>query len=464
MIPRWKLGTKWLGWLVLGWLCTGAGESFAQTNEPPSASPRLPSMVLIVTDGLGYGELGCYGQKRIQTPRIDELAAESFRFTDFHAGAADDLLARVALLTGKILPAWPASDASTLAEQLKKAGYHSGYIGYWGLGGTGSPDACHRRGFDETAVYGSLENAQNLYADHLFRHDPYTGFEGRVPLVKNGDGNRQVYLPDLLTQAAVRFCRQNKPDAVKAFRPFFLVVSYPVPAAVTARSGPVPEATMYADEDWSELQKARAGAITQLDRNVGEILDQLDESGAKANTIVLITSTLGPAKKSSGAADTFSSTGAFSPAGGKLSEGRLRVPLIVSWPFWIRSGKTSDLLLAGQDIAPTLLEAARLDPGNGLGGLSFLPTLQGRPQTNHHAQLRWTVADERGPTQRAVEQGRWKLIDPGDGQALELYDLIVDPGETRNISEQHPEVLRELKTLLGGAPPPPADRSSPPAG
>jgi len=147
-----------------------------------------------------------------------------------------------------------------------------------------------------------------------------------------------------------------------------------------------------------------------------------------------------------------------------LSEGRLRVPLIVSWPFWIRSGKTSDLLLAGQDIAPTLLEAARLDPGNGLGGLSFLPTLQGRPQTNHHAQLRWTVADERGPTQRAVEQGRWKLIDPGDGQALELYDLIVDPGETRNISEQHPEVLRELKTLLGGAPPPPADRSSPPAG
>jgi len=283
----------------LGWLCTGAGESFAQTNEPPSASPRLPSMVLIVTDGLGYGELGCYGQKRIQTPRIDELAAESFRFTDFHAGAADDLLARVALLTGKVLPAWPASDASTLAEQLKKAGYHSGYIGYWGLGGTGSPDACHRRGFDETAVYGSLENAQNLYADHLFRHDPYTGFEGRVPLVKNGDGNRQVYLPDLLTQAAVRFCRQNKPDAVKAFRPFFLVVSYPVPAAVTARSGPVPEATMYADEDWSELQKARAGAITQLDRNVGEILDQLDESGAKANTIVLITSTLGPAKHGS---------------------------------------------------------------------------------------------------------------------------------------------------------------------
>lgn len=448
-------------WLACIWLGGGVGISSAQTNELPRSAGRLPSVVLILADGLGYGDLGCDGQKRIRTPRIDELAAQSFRFTEFHAGAANDRLARVALLTGKVPGSWPAPDVPTLAEQLKQAGYHTGYIGYWGLGGVGSTNASHRRGFEETVVYGSLAHARDLYADHLFRHDPYTGFEGRVPLLENRDGNKRVYVPDLLTQAAVRFCRQNKPDRLKHFRPFFLVVSYPVPAAVTEHSGPAPAVSDDAGENWSELQKARASAITRLDQSVGEILDLLDDQGMKANTILLITSSLGPADEPSRAAEEPKSTEPFSSAGGKLSEARLRVPLVVSWPFWIRSGKVSDLLLTGPDIAPTLLAAVRLDPGDDLDGLSFLPTLQGRPQTNHHAQLRWTAASEGGTVQRAVEQGTWKLIDPGDGQAAELYNLATDPGETRNVAEQHPEVVSELKTVLGERPRSPVDHRSP---
>ncbi len=443
--------------VVLSWFFAALVCAAAQTNAPPPAALRHTSIVLILADELGWGDLGCYGQKRILTPRINGLAAVGMRFTDCYAGAGEDRDARAALMIGATPGSGSPDQLPTLAEQLKAAGYHTGYIGYWGLGGFESPDAAHRRGFEEVVAYDSRAHANDLYTDHLYRRDPHTGFEGRVPLVKNQAHKMGEYLPDLLTQAAVRFCRQNKPELLNHFRPFFLVVSYPVPTAVGTRSGPIPETPAYAGQGWPELQSARANAITRFDQHVGELLDELDKRGMSQHTLVLLTSSLGPDPKRPPDPAFFESAGRFRLDAGELSEGRLRVPLVVRWPFWMRSGKVSDLSVSGQDIPATVLEVARLEQPAGLPGISFLPTLQGLEQTHRHSSLQWTIMTADGARQRAVRQGKWKLLDRGGGQPAELYDCASDPHEATNVAGQNPDVIRDLLKHLSppatGAPP-----------
>jgi arylsulfatase A-like enzyme len=430
--------------LVGLWLGAAFAGSAAETNTVSQAAPRRPNIVLILADELGGGDLGCYGQKRILTPQINALAMRGVRFTEFHAGAADDRGAREMLLYGGAPGAEGSNQVRSVAARLKDAGYHTGYIGYWGLGASGSPAAAHGQGFEEVVAYDSRAHARDLHADHLYRRDPHTGFEGAVPLIENQARGQGVYVPDLLTQAAVRFCRQNKPEPLNRFRPFFLVLSYPVPAAAGAYRGPIPETAAYADQGWPEAQQAKANTITRLDQHVGELFAELDKRGLTPNTIVLLTSSLGPDPKGPPEPGFFESTGRFGLDAGGLSEGRLRVPLIVSWPFWTRSARTSDLLTSGPDLLPTLLEAARVELPKDLPGISFLPTLQGRDQTNRHTSLQWTVAAEAGAQSYALKQGRWKLIDRGGETPAELYDCVADPRESKNVAEQNPGVVRDL--------------------
>lgn len=442
-----KRGPHRTGWIAVACLLTGIAASPAQTNLPPRSAARLPSVVIIIADGLGYGDLGCYGQENIQTPRIDQLAARSARFRNCHAGGGEDKQSRVTLLTGMAVGQASGSEMPTLAERLQAAGYHTGFIGYWGLGGFSSANAAQRRGFDEVVAYGDRRHSHDLYTGHLFRKDPYTGFEGVTALANNHSTGKRTYLPDLLTRATLKFCKQHKPERLNNFRPFLLVVSYPVPAAVTSTSGPIPESPAYADRSWPAGQMARANAITRLDQHVGELLDELDERGMTQNTIVLVTSSQGPEKPS---ADTESlkSTGAFTSGEEPLSEGQLRVPLIVEWPFWVRTNITSDLLLSGADIVPTLLQAARLEMPDDLTGISFLPTLLGQTQTNRYDHLTWTVVDGEGRTHQAVRRENWKAVRHGADQPWRLYNLDADPGERTDLADRNPEMVKKLEALL----------------
>jgi len=369
------------------------------------------------------------------------------RFTEFHAGGGTDAASRTALMTGEACSDGFSSGSQTLAEQLKRAGYNTGLIGYWGLGAFDSPNAPHRRGFDEVVTYGDRRHAHDLYTGHLYRKDPLTGYEDATVLAGNRSGQKEQYLPDLLTRAALKFCKQNKPERLNQFTPFFLVVSYPVPAAVSAGGGEVPPGAAYADKSWSTSQKARGNAITRLDQHVGQIVDELEKRAMARNTIVLVTSSLGPRMLSSDA-QFFKSTGRFGSGDLPLSEGRLRVPLIVRWPFWIREGSTSDLLLSGADLAPTLLEAARTEVPDGIDGISFLPTITRQAQTNRHDYLVWSSINQKGDSALALRVDDWKLIRNDSNQPWRLYDLAVDPGEQTDVATAHPDVLRKLEALL----------------
>lgn len=414
-----KQCSLWTGWLALVWLGLATVASAATTNAPPKSAPRLPSIVLILVDGLGAGDLGCYGQEQIQTPRIDKLSTNSIRFTQFHVGAGDDVQSRASLFTGRLVEAGLSRDVPTLAEMLKDAGYRTGYLGHWGLGSFTSANAAHRRGFSEFAGYDSWRHAQDFYTDHLYRVDPDLGFEDREALQGNNRAKRDTYLPDLLTYATLQFCKRHKPERQNHYQPFFLVLGYPLPTSAV-------------DQSRAEIPMAKANAVTRLDQHVGEILDELEKRGMAANTIILLAGSPSPGRFGAEA----------------LSERHLRRPLIVRWPLWMKTGRTSDLLLAGQDLTPTLLEAARLDDFGEMDGISFLPTLQGGQQTNQHTLLRWTSTCEGETTPHAVKQGQWKLISRGGGQSAELYDLATDPGEETDVASQNPEVVRGLTMLL----------------
>lgn len=421
--------------------------SEAQDGPAPASAPRRPSVILIIADGLGYGDLGCYGQSKIQTPRLDQLASQGVRFTQFYAGGGDRTSATIALMMGRVQESGLSSDVKTLGELLKAAGYHTGFIGDWGLAGFDTAGAAHRRGFDDFAGYGSQAHANDLYADHLYRVDPGTGFEDRTSLVDNFTSKKGVYLPDLLTKAAKGFCKINKPQRLNSYRPFFLVLSYPVPEAAALRVEQIPGEGAYSDQSWPAIQKQKAAAMARFDQHVGELLDELTLRGMMDNTIIVVTSTGGPSEKSACDPAFFKSTGAFTPGAESLAEGNLRVPLIVSWPFWMKTGKSSDLLVAAQDIAPTLLQAARLEVPEELEGISILPTLQNVNQTNRHERLSWTLRAG-AETQSAIRQGQWKGLQRGADQPLHLYDLSVDPGEAVDVAEGNPELVKQLKAEL----------------
>lgn len=437
------------------WVCAHA----AKPLMPPPA-PRRPNIVLIVADGLGYGDLGCYGQTRIKTPNLDELAAEGVRFTDFYAGSTVGAPSRCALMTGldtghayirgNTELALRPQDV-TMAELLQKSGYHTGLLGNWGLGNPNTMGMPQDHGFDEFGGYLDQAHAEDYFTDYLWRYDPHHGFS-KMQLVENAGGKEALYTPDLLLTGALNFMRINEPDEFNHHRPFFLYFASTLPRANSQearRSGngmEVPDDTPYSGEPWPQAEKNKAAMITRLDAAVGKIVAKLKELKLDDNTIILFTSDNGP--QGGGDVDPafFSSAGPLRGLKGDLHEGGIRVPLLVRWPSKIRAGRVSHLPCAFWDILPTACQIAGLKPPAQVDGISLLPELEGLTQTNRHPYLYWEVG-KRG-FQQALRLGDWKAIRPAPGAALELYDLVSDLGEKHNVADQHPDVVARIEGLL----------------
>ena len=224
-------------------------SSFIYTNASPAAIPRRASIIFIQCDGLGYGDLSCYGQTKFQTPVLDSLAAEGIRFTNYHAGDAASSPACASLLLGKDssqLAQRPgvdvplAVDDMTVAQILKQSGYHTGYIGEWNLGDENSSGAPWKKGFDEFTGYFAGADAANFYADYIYRYAPpgvrnatngeAPAYNGREMLYYNSIGQRATYIPDLYAKAGMNFIKNNKPDQYNHYRPFFILLELKIPA------------------------------------------------------------------------------------------------------------------------------------------------------------------------------------------------------------------------------------------
>jgi len=454
--------------IVFGLLLLHAGDVFvwragAGTGPFTGSVPlRKPNIIFILADDLGYGDLGCYGQARIKTPNIDKLAAQGIRFTDFYAGSTVCAPSRCALMTGlhsghglvrgnADVPL--RSNDLTVAELLSQMGYHTGLIGKWGLGAENSSGMPAKKGFKEFVGYLDQVHAHDYYTDHLWHSDPKVPRDAWQTLSENQGGKKGVYVPDLLTKGALNFIRTHKPNQFNQYRPFFLYLACISPHAnneEARRSGKgmqVPTDAPYANEPWPQVEKNKAAMITRLDEDVGRIIDKLKELKLEEDTVIFFSSDNGPHKEGGVDPAFFQSSGPLRGIKRDLYEGGIRVPLIVRWPARIKPGQVSSLPAAFWDIFPTVAEIAGTNlPAGRIDGISFLPALQGLPQTNRHEFLYWEF-HEHG-FQQAVRMENWKALRLQPGQPLELYDLSVDRGEQLNVAGKHPQVIARLEEYL----------------
>lgn len=405
-----------------------------------SAEGKPPNIIFILTDDLGYGDLGCYGQRMIQTPNLDRLAAEGIRFTDSYTGNAVCAPARCSLMTGLHMghayirnnsspPDTPLRpEDTTVAQELKAAGYATGMVGKWGLGNATTSGSPNRKGFDY--AYGFLEHSEaTYYPTTLWRN----GQPEAVPA--------RSYQQDLFTGDAFKFIQRQKDG------PFFLYLAYMVPHAPYE----IPSDAPYSDQPWEQLEKNYAAMITYLDRDVGRLINLLKDLGIDENTIVFFSSDNGPESS-----DIFQSAGPLNGLKRQLYEGGIRIPMIVRWPGMIMQGQVNSTPWAFWDFFPTAVALAGTSPPMNLDGISMLPTLLGHEQPPH-PPLYWEfrIKNDRGIIQ-AVRLDQWKGVRINDRnrgkknkkKAIELYDLANDIAEMRDVSAEHPDIVAQIKEIM----------------
>ncbi len=413
---------------------------------------KRPNIIFIMADDLGYGDIGCYGQKEIQTPNIDRLAAEGTRFTQCYSGSTVCAPSRCCLMTGmhgghaRIRDNIPHEiflrpDDVTVAEVLKQAGYASGAIGKWSLGEPGSWGIANYQGFDYFYGHLNQDQAHFYYPDYLWENDKVKLLFG------NRGGKRKEYTHDLFTEHAVHFIEEHADD------PFFLYLPYTIPhwsdyPKDSPLSQMVPSDEPYSDRDWPQTEKNYAAMITRLDRDVGRIVDLVKELGLDENTLIIFTSDNGPCETKSHDPNFFNSTGPFRGFKRDLNEGGIRVPMIARWPGKIPAGRTSDQIMAFWDVMPTLAEVAGLPVPNAIDGISMLPALLGLEQTEQHTYLYWDYGHQRETYMQALRWGDWKALRVGADAPLELYDVVKDPGERNDVAEQHPDVVAKIDAYM----------------
>ena len=402
---------------------------------------RKPNVVLILADDLGYGDLGCYGGKVIPTPNLDRMAREGMRFTQAYAGSAVCAPSRCALMTGmhtghgqvrantQVGPEGQQpleSGTLTLAGVLKQAGYRTGAFGKWGLGGPGSSGEPSRVGFDEFFGYLDQALAHEYYPPMLRRHSEAVPMDGKT------------YSHGAIFDAALEFVRKS------GSTPFFLYL----PVCLPHGKLDVPDAAAFAEKRWSQPLKNYAAMVALLDRDVGRLLEVVDE-----NTVVFFASDNGPEvvyfqKLVPEYIRELNSNGPLRGFKRDLYEGGIRVPLIVRWPGKVKPG-VSGHVCAFWDFLPTLAELVGQNLPEAGDGISFAPTLLGVPGQREHSHLYWEF-HERGFAQ-AVRFGDWKAIKRGPDAAVELFDLGHDLGETVDLAGRHPDHVARALALFGAS-------------
>lgn len=440
--------------------------------EQDKSGPGQPNIVYIIADDLGYGDVGFNGQEKISTPNIDRLAGDGLVFTQHYSGTTVCAPSRSSLITGmhtghtpirgnyEIQPEgqYPLPDSlNTLFGVMKKAGYTTGAFGKWGLGYPGSEGDPSRQSVDVFYGYNCQRIGHNYYPYHLWSNGDSVVLEGNA-----GQGKKQ-YGPHLIHEQTLKFIEDYQD------RPFFLYVPTIIPHAElvvpenlmadyrgkfgneTPFRG-VDEGPLYKLGGYMSQEEPRAAFVAMvelLDRQVGEIVDKLEELGLSENTLIVFTSDNGPHREGGADPDYFNSNGPFRGYKRDLYEGGIRVPMVAYWPDKIQAGRT-DHISSFWDVLPTFSELVGGDPDPLWDGISFLPTLlKGEEQQEHH-YLYWEFVEQGG--KQAARKGKWKAVRVGvktdDPSPIELYDLESDPGEQNNLAARYPEVVGDMEQIL----------------
>jgi len=413
---------------------------------------KKPNIIFIMADDLGYGDLGCYGQKHILTPNIDKLATEGLRFTDCYTGSTVCAPSRSVLMTGqhtghtrvrnnmgKVGGVLVTDNGSpqrrvpleaedvTVAEVLKQAGYATGITGKWGLAEPNTDGVPTRQGFDEWLGYLNQRRAHTYYPPYLWRN------EEKMMLEANVDGKRGQYSHDMFTEFALNFIRRHKAE------PFFLYLPYTIPHARYE----IPSTEPYTDKSWPNDAKVHAAMITRMDTDIGKLMSLLKDLAIDKKTLVFFCSDNGAARRWDG---IFDSSGVLRGHKTELYEGGVRTPMIVRWPGKVPAGKISNAPWYFADVMPTLAQIAGATPPTNIDGMNVLPLLLGSKQRTDDRFLYWEFSA--GKFQQAVRWRNYKAIRSAPGEPLELYDLSSDIGEKNGIARENPDVIARIEKYL----------------
>lgn len=489
--------------IVLGLVAfiTSSG-CFAQKEE------KLPNIVYILADDLGYGGLGVYGQEKIETPNIDKLAESGMMFTQHYSGSVVCAPSRAVLLTGKhsghvqirgnnelrtergdiwdymaMLKdstqegQWPLlPGTTTIGNLLQGAGYKTGVVGKWGLGGPHTEGIPNKQGFDFFFGYNCQRQAHTYYPNHLYKDKNrvylnndtipiHTLLDEGTDLYNAQNYNKfssNEYTPDLIYSELTQFVDRNKDN------PFFLYWATPIP-----------HVPLQAPKEWVDKYVKKfgdeepyngggidipyfpsrypnatyAGMISYLDGRVGQLVQQLKDLGIYENTLIIFTSDNGPTSAGGADSEWFDSAKPFKGGLGwgkaYVHEGGIRVPMIASWPGKIQPGTSTDLISAFWDVLPTLCDVAGVKTGYSNDGISFYPTLINSSEQKEHEFLYWEYPQSGG--QQAVRMGKWKglRMNMQEGNmVIDLFNLEDDPREQNNVAGQYPDIVSQIEKIM----------------
>lgn len=435
------------------------GVCFGLITDMVQATEReQPNIIFILADDLGYGDLGCYGQTRIKTPNIDQMAKEGMRFTDFYAGCTVCAPSRCVLMTGldtgkcyirgngknNLRP-----EDLTVAEVLKEAGYATGLIGKWGLGHEGSTGVPTKKGFDYFFGYLDQHHAHLYYPTFLVRNEERVPLRNVVPDEgPYGQGVATVevdYTPKLMMNETLAFLDRHQKD------PFFLYLAYTLPHANNEKNKQlgdgteIPDYGIYADKDWTKQNKGQAAMVTYLDDMVGQVIERLDKLGLTDDTIVMFTSDNGPHSEAGNDVSFFDANGPVTGIKRAMYDGGIRVPMIVKWPGKVEADSTTPVVAGGVDFMATAADLVGIKLDAPTDGISFLPTLLGKPdQQQVHDVLYWEFYEQ--GSKQAIRSGQWKAVRRPMGTGpIEIYDVSIDVAENVDIARQRPDLVSKFR-------------------
>jgi arylsulfatase A len=415
---------------------------------PKPPEPVRPNMVVVLCDDLGYGDLGCYGHPHIRTPRLDQFATEGVRLTDCYAAAPVCSPARVGMLTGRTphragvvdwipenSPMHLRADETTVANLLRDAGYATCHVGKWHCNGAfNSPNQPQPdvHGFDHW--FSTQNNARPTH-------------ENPINFARNGEevGALSGFSSELIVDEAIQWLSTGWDQEA----PFCLFVWFHSPHEPVASA---PEfVAQYPDADNMDQQHYFAN-VTQIDHAFGRLMDELDSLALRDNTLVHFTSDNGPEtlNRYRGAFRSYGRPDPMRAMKLHLYEGGIRVPGLTRYPGHVEAGTESHTAVCGTDILPTLCAAAEvsLSEGRVLDGANALPGYQGRPVLRRRP-LYWRYNRALSkPYTVAMRHDDWKLLADENLRQFELYNLIEDPGETTDRTEDAPRVLEKLTKFL----------------
>lgn len=478
------------------------GCSLLATTATEAQENKKPNIIYIMCDDLGYGDLGCYGQKYISTPNIDKMASEGMLFTDAYAGSPVSAPSRATLMTGQHTghtkvrgnkeyrigsvqygsttdPAQTGQEPYDpahilLPEIMKDNGYTTGMFGKWAGGYEGSESTPDKRGIDEYYGYMCQFQAHLYYPNFLNKYSKADGdtcvtreiLTNNINHALHGDDykNRRDYSADLIHRRALAWIEKQTAET-----PFFGILTYTLPHAelcqpcdsilqayqgsfCSEKSYGGDAASRYNPTDCGHAQFA--GMVTRLDAYVGEILALLKKKNLDENTIVVFTSDNGPHEEGGADPAFFNHDGKLRGTKRSTHEGGIRVPYIVRWPGKVAAGTTNPHPLAFYDVMPTLCEITGIEnyeekyrnprvENDRFDGISFAKTLLGQEGQKEHEFLYWEFHET---NMMAVRTGDLKLVVKNGN--CRLYNLATDLHEDNNIASQHPDEVKKMVEII----------------